>query len=428
MTDDYNNNNNNNKNSTMTSTTPPTTRGRENSLWVKATDPVTYFLQLLQPYLSSFDSSTTTTIYVAIPPKNKRASNERIPPMDLIPNNSNSNNNNNNRIDEISEVVYGEEAMRMKHSTFYTDDGDDNGDEDEDDNTSSTRANQIQNNIAATANNIYATTKTTFNTITSTLKGAISHSKINNNNSSNTTHNSENNINNNNTTNSIIKRRNSTSNLPTTATTTNPTSLLSTSSAITTDCRDIIMEGYLQKRGANILTKYKTRWCKLFSNCVEYFGNKEEIEPLGTISLFSCITSYSSGSSQKNGFVIVTPTRTYFFIAATRDEQIAWVTTIEETTRLLIVTGLVRNNTTSTLPLSHSQNRYLQGNNNNNNTRNSYNNYDVDQPSKQQDSKNLMLEDIQIEKMLGEGQFSTVYQGNYQPISLFYSIISYPSL
>jgi diacylglycerol kinase (ATP) len=75
--------------------------------------------------------------------------------------------------------------------------------------------------------------------------------------------------------------------------------------------------GWLQKKGANMLSAWRTRWFILKESHLYYYATTQDTKPRGVIDLkFACV---SEDNSIKNCFVIFTTTRNWYLVADSED-------------------------------------------------------------------------------------------------------------
>lgn len=86
--------------------------------------------------------------------------------------------------------------------------------------------------------------------------------------------------------------------------------------------------------GNNVIKDWKRRWVLMKSDKIEYYRNKFDSIPAGTISLVS--SHVKESSIRSHCMEIITPTRSYWFTGENDGERDEWIIAISLTTRRLM--------------------------------------------------------------------------------------------
>ena len=86
--------------------------------------------------------------------------------------------------------------------------------------------------------------------------------------------------------------------------------------------------------GNNVIKDWKPRWVLMKNDKIEYFRNRLDSTPAGSISLISAHVKNSN--IKPHCIEVITPTRSYWFTAESDEEREEWRNAISETARSLV--------------------------------------------------------------------------------------------
>ena len=93
-------------------------------------------------------------------------------------------------------------------------------------------------------------------------------------------------------------------------------------------------QGWLVKMGNNVIKDWKNRWVLMKTDRIEYFRDRLDTEPAGTIPLMSVHVKYSN--ARPHAMEVVTPTRSYWFVAEDDASREDWMHSIINNSQALM--------------------------------------------------------------------------------------------
>jgi len=148
-------------------------------------------------------------------------------------------------------------------------------------------------------------------------------------------------------------------------------------------------EGWLKKEGYTVKS-WKKRWTVLDKTLLSYYEKENKKKKLGAFSVRDSKVKLDSYKGKKNSFEVVTPARTYHFVATNEREAKSWVEAIEAASG--------KTKPLPKKPESNSSNGRSQQQTSSQNTAAS--------PSQR---KKMTVDDFDLLKVIGKGSFGKVF-------------------
>ncbi|KAL7714853.1 non-specific serine/threonine protein kinase [Entamoeba marina] len=148
--------------------------------------------------------------------------------------------------------------------------------------------------------------------------------------------------------------------------------------------------GYLVKQGGS-WKSWKKRWCMLTpTGMIFYFKDKKDINSKGCVDVNSASDILAEDVKKKNCFGIVTPNRTYFMAAESKETRDDWIQCLKR----FVKTPGNNNNTTSSNP----------------------------QVGSNEEKKRMTVDDFEMLSLIGKGSFGKVMQVRMKETQQIYAM------